>query len=228
MNFQEEFNRGNAGQGLPDDPHALTAWNAGARAREENERVARANAANANDLSVGVPPFESQPATAAATTAHAPADALSAVKSLLGLGAFVVFAPITLPAAAATLFAAPLLVAFSVPRPSPRRAIGAAFLGLLAYFAIVAGTLAPMFPAQALDRITSMDALIRLLAPRLGTIVLFQLAAVVGCAVVAAWRLADGLPQLRSVVRAGVAGVGGLLMFAAGLSASAWSLGARL
>src|SRR5690349_12453589 len=72
MNYQEEFSRGYAGHGLPNDADALAAWNAGVRTREENERVTHANSANATDLSVTVPQFGGRGAAAAATTPLAP------------------------------------------------------------------------------------------------------------------------------------------------------------
>lgn len=226
MNYQEEFNKGYAGNALPNDPDALAAWNAGVRTREENERVTHANSPNATDLSVIVPQFEGPEAAATATTPVAPGAAWSAVKWSLGLIAFVALTPITLPASGATPFAALMLVVFNgAPRPSFGRAVGASFLGLLAYFAIVAGTLAPMFPASAIEGITSMGSLLRLLAPQLGVIVIVQLVAVAGYAVVAAWRLAGGVPEPRLVARAFIAGVIGLLMFTACLLALASALG---
>jgi hypothetical protein len=226
MNYQEEFSRGYAGNALPNDPDALAAWNAGVRTREENERVTHANSPNATDLSVTVPQFGGPEAPAAATTPLARRDAWSAVTWSLGLIAFVVLMPITLPASGATPFAALMLVVFGgAPRPSFGRAVGASFLGLLAYFAIVAGTLAPMFPASAIEGITSLRSLLRLLAPQLGMIVMVQLIAVAGYAVVAAWRLAGGIPKFGLVARAFVAGVIGLLTFTACLLALAPTLG---
>lgn len=218
MDYQEEFNRGCAGQGLPDDPNALVAWNAGVRTREENERVARANAADAPELSFAVP----APGGTEAATSSPP----SAVPWALALVAFVVFAPITLPASAATPFAAlALVVSGRTPRPAFPRALGAAFLGLLAYFAIVAGMLAPRFSAVAIERVSSMGSLLALLAPQLGALVMTQLVAVTGYAVVAAWRLAGGVPSPGLVARAFIAGVVGLLAFIACLVALAPVLG---
>ena len=106
MNYQEEFSRGYAGNALPNDPDALVAWNAGVRTREENERVTHANAPNPTDLAVTVPEFGGSEAAATAATPLALRDASSAVKWLLGLIAFVVLTPITLPASGATPFAA--------------------------------------------------------------------------------------------------------------------------
>lgn len=226
MNYQEEFSRGYAGNALPNDPDALAAWNAGLRTREEKERVTRANSPNALDLPVTVPQFGVPEAAAAATTPLAPRDAWSAVKWALGLIAFVVLTPITLPAAGATPFAALMLMVLGgAPRPSFGRAVGAAFLGLLAYFAIVAGTWAPMFPASAIEGITSLRSLLRLFAPHLGVMVIVQLIAVAGYAVVAAWRLAGGIPKFGLVARAFIAGVMGLLIFTACLLALAPMLG---
>jgi hypothetical protein len=226
VSYQEEFNRGYAGHGLPDDPHALAAWNAGVRTREENERVTKANSPDATDPSITVPQFGGPEAAAAATTPLAPGDASSAVKWLVGLIAFVVLTPITLPASGATPFVALMLLVFGgAPRPSFARAVGASFLGLLAYFAIVAGTLAPMFPAPAIDGITSSGSLLRLLAPQLGVIVTVQLVALAVYAVVAAWRLAGGIPKLNLVGRAFIAGVIGLLIFTACLLVFARTFG---
>jgi hypothetical protein len=228
MNHQEAFNQGYIGNGLPNDPDALAAWNAGARTREENERVARANSPNATDHSVIAPPFDMTQAPAAAATPASPGAAWSAVKSLLGLVAFVILTPITLPASAATLFAAPLLMGFSsAPRPPFGRAAGAGFLGLLAYFGIAAGTLAPLFPASAMEGITSLGSLLRVLAPQLGSIVIYQLVAVAGCAVVAAGWLAGGIPSAGLVARSFIAVVTSLLMFVACLLALASALGAH-
>lgn len=226
MNYQDEFSKGYAGNALPNDPDALAAWNAGVRTREENERVTRANSPNATDLSVAGPQFGGPDVAVASTAPLAPGAAGSAVKWLLGLIAFVVFTPITLPASAATPFAALTLVLFSgAPRPSFHRAVGAAFLGLLAYFGIAAGMLAPMFSASASEGITSLGSLFRLLAQQLGVFVMAQFAAVAGYAGVAAWRLAGGVPSPGLVARAFIAGVTGLLTFIACLSALAPALG---
>lgn len=224
MNYQEEFGRGLAGQGLPDDPQALSAWQAGNATREERERVERANSPTAPDLPDS--PSWSLEATADPPTPVSPGVAGSAVKWGLALAAFVVFAPITLPASAATLFAAPLLLASSgAPRPPFGRAAGAAFLGLLAYFAIAAGTLAPLFPASTMEGIKSLQALGRVLAPQLGSIVIFQLVAVAGYAVLAAGWLAGGMPSPGLVARTFIAAVIGLLLFVACLLTLASTLG---
>jgi hypothetical protein len=218
MNYQEEFNRGFTGQGLPDDPNALVAWNAGMRTREENERVARANAADTTELSFAVPAPGGPDAAGGAAASGWP--------WALALVAFVVAAPITLPATAATPFAALALVASGhAPRPAFPRALGAAFLGLLAYFAIVGGMLAPRFPASAIERVSSVASLLALLAPQLGVVLTAQLLAVTCCAVVAAWRLAGGVPSPGLVARAFIAGVIGLLAFTACLVALAPVLG---
>jgi hypothetical protein len=218
MNYQQEFNSGYAGNGLPNDPDALAAWNAGVRTREENERIGRANAADATELSFFLPALGGPEAAGGATTSGWP--------WALALVAFVVFAPITLPATAATPFAALALVASChAPRPAFPRALGAAFLGLLAYFAIVGGMLAPRFPAAAIERVSSVASLLALLAPQVGALVMAQLVAVSGYAVVAAWRLAGGVPSPGLVARAFIAGVIGLLAFIACLVALAPVLG---
>jgi hypothetical protein len=118
MNYQEEFSKGYAGNALPNDPHALAAWNAGVRTREENERITHANSPNAIYLSVTAPQFGGPEAAAAATTPIAPRDAWSAVKWSLGNIAFVVLTPITLLASGVTPFPALMLVVFGgTPRP---------------------------------------------------------------------------------------------------------------
>lgn len=226
MNYQEEFNKGYAGSALPDDPNALSAWNAGARVREENERVARASSASAADLSVGTPQFESAQATAAATAPLSPDVASSAMKWGVVLAAFIVFAPITLPASAATPFTVGMLVVLGeAHRPSLHRAVGAAFLGLLVYFAIAGAVLAPKLSALPIERISSVGSLLGVLAPHLGVMAMGQLLAVAGYTVVAAGWLARGIPEPDLVARVLVAGVVGLVMFVACLLGLASALG---
>lgn len=226
MDYQEEFNKGYAGQGLPDDPHALAAWNAGARTREENERVARVNSASAPDASFSIAQFETSQEVTAGTPAVSPDVGLSAAKWSLGLGAFVVFAPITLPASAATPFAAVMLKVFGgAHRTSLRRAVGAAFVGLLAYFGIAGAVLAPTFSALPIERIASLGSALEALAPHLGVLAIGQLLAVAGYAVIAAGWLAGGVPTSILVMRAFMAGIVGLVMCVACLLGLASALG---
>lgn len=226
MNYQEEFNQGYAGQALPNDPHALAAWNAGARTREENERVARVDSASASDPSVSIAQSETPQVTTVGKAPVSPDVALSAAKWWLGLGAFVVFAPIALPASTATPFAAGMLKVFGgAHRPSLRRTVGAAFVGLLAYFGIAGAVLAPKFSAFPIERIESVRSLLEVLAPHLGALAMGQLLAVAGYAVIAAGWLARGVPKPDLVARAFMSGVVGLLMFVGCLLALASALG---